>query len=151
MSSFGLCTGSRHSDWEQQPKTAAVAESGCAREPKRPCSCYARSALGPSPEYWTGQLMAPDQSAQLHAVLRDIIVQELAWDAEKAGRLADVALRRWRSFPRRSKANKRTAELRLQDLIRGLRQGSPIDVIYLEPGDFERLAPVLRDALTDSL
>ena len=95
--------------------------------------------------------MAPDQSAQLHAVLRDIIVQELAWDAEKAGRLADVALRRWRSFPRRSKANKRTAELRLQDLIRGLRQGSPIDVIYLEPGDFERLAPVLRDALTDSL
>jgi hypothetical protein len=91
--------------------------------------------------------MPAHDSLELRVRLRDIIVHELEWNPSDAERLADVAMRRWRGFPRRSKANKRSLELRCQDLIQGLRQGSPIDLIYLAPGDFERLAPRLCEAL----
>lgn len=74
---------------------------------------------------------------------------EEGWDAALAQRLADVAVRRWRSFERRTRPNKRTPQARLQDLIQGLRQASPVDEIYLEPGDFERLAPRFAGLLAE--
>jgi hypothetical protein len=83
----------------------------------------------------------------LRAALRDEAVRELGWDAGAADRLADAAIRRWSSFERRSKPNKRTADLRVRDLVQGLRQASPVDVLYLEPGDFERLAPRFAELL----
>jgi len=88
-----------------------------------------------------------EQVPDLRAALRDVAVEELGWDPVTAGQLADVAIRRWRSFERRSKPNKRTTELRVQDVMRGLRQASPVDVLYLEPGDFERLAPRFGELL----
>jgi hypothetical protein len=42
----------------------------------------------------------------------------------------------------------RTAELRLQDLLQGLRQGSPIDPLFVGPRDFERLTPRLGELLS---
>jgi len=88
-----------------------------------------------------------EQVPDLHAALRDVAVDVLGWDPVLAGQLADVAIRRWRTFERRSKPNKRTTESRVQDLVRGLRQASPVDVLYLEPGDFERLAPRFGEVL----
>ncbi|MFC3382863.1 hypothetical protein [Couchioplanes azureus] len=89
-----------------------------------------------------------EQVPGLRKALCDAAVEELGWDPVTARQLADVAIRRWRSFERRSKPNKRTNELRLQDLLQGLRQGSPIDVNYLEPGDFERLTPRFGELLS---
>jgi hypothetical protein len=69
-------------------------------------------------------------------------------DSATAEQLVDVAIRRWFSFERRSKPNKRATDLRIQDLIQGLRRSSPVDVLYLEPGDFERLAPRFAELLS---
>ena len=88
-----------------------------------------------------------EQPADLTAALCAVIVDELEWDVANAEQLALAVIRRWRSFERRTKPNKRTTELRTQDLIQGLRQASPIDPIYLAPGDFERLAPRLATIL----
>jgi hypothetical protein len=89
-----------------------------------------------------------EQVPSLRTALCAAAVDELGWDRITAGQLADVAIRRWRSFERRSKPNKRTMELRLQDLLQGLRQASPIDALYLEPGDFERLTPRFGELLS---
>jgi hypothetical protein len=93
--------------------------------------------------------MAQDEElTSLRTALRDAAVDELEWDPVTAGRLADVAIRRWRSFERRSKPNKRTAELQLRDLLQGLRQGSPIDPLFVGPRDFERLTPRFGELLS---
>ncbi|MBB5871096.1 protein-L-isoaspartate O-methyltransferase [Allocatelliglobosispora scoriae] len=73
---------------------------------------------------------------------------EEGWAPATAEKLADVAIRRWESFERRSKPNKRTYRLRIHDLVQGLRQGAPFDLIYLEPGAFERLASRFGEVLT---
>jgi hypothetical protein len=81
-----------------------------------------------------------EELTQLRGALRDVALEELGWNEAMASPLADVAIRRWRSFDRRTKPNKRSDELRVQDLAKGLRQGSPIDLLYVEPGQYERLA-----------
>jgi hypothetical protein len=88
-----------------------------------------------------------EQIASLRAELRVVAVEELGWDSASAEQLVDAAIRRWFSFERRNKPNKRTIDLRIQDLVQGLRQSSPVDVFYLEPGDFERLAPRFAELL----
>lgn len=101
------------------------------------------------PGCWHAEAMTQHEPvASLRAALCVAAVEELRWDTVTAGQLADVAIRRWRSFERRSKPNKRTTQLRIQDLIQGLRQASPVDVLYLEPGDFERLAPRFGELLS---
>ena len=76
-----------------------------------------------------------DEAAQLHARLLEIAREEGMWP-----KLADVAVRRWRSFPRRSKPRHRTPELRIRDLARGLTESLGDDALYLGPGDAQHLA-----------
>jgi hypothetical protein len=70
------------------------------------------------------------------------------WAPEGAAILADVAIRRWKSFARRHNPKRATVDDRVRDLARGLRQRSPVDPIYVPRGDFyplaARLAAVLR-------
>lgn len=75
----------------------------------------------------------------LRAALRDVAVEE-GQGAERAAQLAEVVLRRWRSFDRRGKPNKRALEHRIADLRQGLRQWYGDDLIYAGPGEVERLA-----------
>jgi hypothetical protein len=82
----------------------------------------------------------------LHAALRDIAVDE-GYGVERAAQLADLALRRWRSFDRRGKPNKRTLEYRIADLRQGLRQWYGDDLIYAAPGEVERLAQRFGEVL----
>ncbi|BCJ75952.1 hypothetical protein CS0771_54960 [Catellatospora sp. IY07-71] len=49
-----------------------------------------------------------EQMAQLRAELGAVAAEELGWETATAEQLADVAIRRWRSFERRTKPNKRT-------------------------------------------
>ena len=85
--------------------------------------------------------------ADLRDALRAAAVHELEWSPELADQLADIAIRRWRSYDRRSKPNKRSIDLRTKDLLQGLRQASPVDLIYVEPGDYERLAARFAEVL----
>jgi hypothetical protein len=78
------------------------------------------------------------------------------WTADAADAIADVATRRWNSFARRH-PKRFGLEDRVLDLARGLRERSPVDPIYVGPGDFSqlavRLAAILKgdvDQETDS-
>ncbi|WP_139128688.1 hypothetical protein [Micromonospora humi] len=76
--------------------------------------------------------VSEEQIAVLRAGLLDV-ARAGTWDPEGAAGLVDVALRRWLTFERRSRPNKRSPELHVLDLRRGLEQqyGSNL---YLEPG-----------------
>ena len=86
------------------------------------------------------------ESDALRAALRDVAVEE-GYGAERAAQLADVLLRRWRSFDRRGKANKRALEHRIADLRQGLRQWYGDDLIYAAPGEVKRLAQRFGEVL----
>lgn len=83
----------------------------------------------------------------LHAALRTLVIEELDYRPGDADEVVAVAIRRWRSFQRRSRPNKRTPELRIRDLVQGFRQAWPDRLIYLEPGEYERLAESVAPAL----
>jgi len=87
---------------------------------------------------------------QLRAELRDAALACGLGDADFAAKLADVAIRRWRSFERRNKTNHPTADLRVRDLARGLRQGYPGEILFVPPGDLEHLAAVFAPLLARS-
>lgn len=82
----------------------------------------------------------------LRAALRDVAMEE-GYGAERAAQLADVLLRRWRSFDRRGKPNKRALEHRIADLRQGLRQWYGDDLIYAAPGEVGRLAQRFGEVL----
>jgi hypothetical protein len=88
--------------------------------------------------------MDPRGGDDLRARLLEIAHEEHAWP-----KLADVAIRRWRSFPRRSKPRHRTPELRVRDLARGLTDSLGEDALYLGPGDALRLAERFAEVLPD--
>jgi len=69
------------------------------------------------------------------------------WAANVAAELADVAYRRWNSFERRH-PKRESFEDRVLDLTRGLRERSPVDPIYVAPGEFERIARRLAEVLS---
>lgn len=78
----------------------------------------------------------------LRARLFEIVREERSWSD-----FADVAIRRWRSFPRRSKPRHRTPEQRIRDLARGLTESLGDDALYLGPGDALRLAERFSEVL----
>lgn len=85
-----------------------------------------------------------DEAARLRARLLAIVDEEHLWP-----KLADVAIRRWRSFPRRSKPQHRTPELRIRDLARGLTESLGDEALHLGPGDAQRLAERFGEVLPD--
>jgi hypothetical protein len=89
--------------------------------------------------------VSDDQLEALRAGLQQTAMA-CAWDSTEAARLVDVVLRRWFSFERRSKPNKRSPELHLRDLRRGLEEQYE-EKIYLEPGWTKHLADDFGDYL----
>src|SRR5258705_13996094 len=86
------------------------------------CGTRARTALTDHPE-----------PLDLCDALIDAAMDE-GWTPGASAVIADVAIRRWNSFPRRHP--KRSAfEDRVLDLTRGLRERSPVDALYVGPGD----------------
>jgi hypothetical protein len=93
-----------------------------------------------------GKRKVPEEQLEtLRAGLRETAAA-CRWDAGEAGRLVDVALRRWFSFERRSKPTKRSSELHVRDLRRGLEEQYE-EPMYLEPGWTEHLADDFADYL----
>jgi hypothetical protein len=90
---------------------------------------------------------ADDGLAELRTSLMNVISADGDCGPGWAAQLADVAIRRWNSFDRRNKAKHPTAELRIRDLVRGLRQGYPGELIYVAPGSLEWLARELSEIL----
>jgi len=88
-----------------------------------------------------------DDLTRLRAELSNAALACDCGDADVAAKLADVAIRRWRSFERRNKTNHPTAGLRVRDLAKGLRQGYPGEILYVPPGDLEHLAAVFAPLL----
>jgi hypothetical protein len=86
------------------------------------------------------------RAAALRAVLRDVQMAE-HWQSRDPTPLIEVAVRRWTSFDRRAKPNKRTPERQIQDLLRGLREAQGDDIIYEEPGWLEHVAQRFGAAL----
>lgn len=76
--------------------------------------------------------VSDEQAAVLRAGLLDV-ARAGSWYPEGAAELVDVALRRWLTFERRSRPNKRSPELHVQDLRRGLEEQYGSD-LYLDPG-----------------
>jgi len=95
-------------------------------------------------EHWL--MRNKPEPSPLHQALVDIAVAE-DYSQKGARRVADVAVRRWRSFPRRHRRRSVTFEDRVLDLARGLRERLLEDPIYEEPGHFLRLARRLADVL----
>ena len=79
---------------------------------------------------------------ELRARLLEILQEEHLWP-----KLADVAIRRWRSFPRRAGPRHRTPDQRIRDLARGLTDSLGDDALYLGPGDAQRLAERFGEVL----
>ena len=71
----------------------------------------------------------------------------IAHDEHAWPKLADVAIRWWRSFHRRSDPRRRTPELRINDLARSLTESLGDDALYLGPGDARRLAERFAEVL----
>lgn len=90
------------------------------------------------------------ETRQLHDELQRIAITDDAWDPQYAAHLAGVAIRRWRSFDRRHRTSRPTLDLRVRDLVKGLRQGYPDDPVYIEPGSLERLARRFSELLTSN-
>ena len=88
-----------------------------------------------------------DDLTRLRAELRDAAVADDFGDPEFAAKLAEVAIRRWRSFERRNKTGHASADLRVRDLVRGLRQRYPGDPLCEPPNTFEHLAVVFAPLL----
>lgn len=88
-----------------------------------------------------------DHLEQLRAELRDIVLADEELDRAFAPQLADLAIRRWRSFARRNRSRHPAAELRYRDLVKGLQQGYPGEIIYVSPGSLEKLAGNFSDVL----
>ncbi len=75
-------------------------------------------------------------------LLTALIADEFSPDL--AAEFVAVASRRWNSFERRHPKRK-SYEDRVLDLTRGLRDRSPVDPLYMEPGSFERMARRLAE------
>jgi hypothetical protein len=86
------------------------------------------------------------EPSPLQQALVDIAVAE-DYSQRGARLVADVAVRRWRSFHRRHRRKSATLEDRVRDLARGLRERLLEHPIYEEPGHFLRLARRLADVL----
>ncbi|SNY49186.1 hypothetical protein [Paractinoplanes atraurantiacus] len=82
--------------------------------------------------------------------LRDKLQSIAEDEAGFAPELADLAIRRWRSFGRRHKTRHPSHELRVRDLAKGLKQGYPGELIFLPPGVLERVAEQFAEVLRSS-
>jgi hypothetical protein len=87
----------------------------------------------------------PGPAALRQALVEAAIAED--WTSDGATILADVAIRRWRSYTRRHDPKRGTFDDRVRDLARGLRQRSPVDPIYVPRGDFYPLAVRLAAVL----
>jgi len=90
--------------------------------------------------------------------MADVILHELAAVVDRlnaagdiwgwgGGEIAEVALRRWRSFGRRSKSTSPNRDQKINDLRKGLQAHSEPDIPYTPDSDWRRLAGVLLDVL----
>jgi hypothetical protein len=98
------------------------------------------TAVAVAVEHW--RMRNKPEPSLLQRALVDIAMAEDYF--QRGARLvADVAVRRWRSFHRRHRRRSATLEDRVWDLARGLRERLLEDPIYEEPGAF----PAARAAL----
>ncbi|MEV4348848.1 hypothetical protein AB0J83_30700 [Actinoplanes sp. NPDC049596] len=74
-------------------------------------------------------------------------IVEAGQEAGYAPELADLAIRRWRSFDRRNRTRNPGHDLRVRDLAKGLKQGYPGDLIFLPPGVLENVAERFAEVL----
>jgi hypothetical protein len=75
--------------------------------------------------------LGDDKVPDLDQALVEAAMED-GWSRDTAVLIGDAARRRWRSFSRRH-PRRSTFDDRVRDLVRGLKQRSPVDPIYVEP------------------